>query len=75
MAQSRYPRLFRAPKGSFFLLGVRGIGKSTWTRNAFPGAHIVDLLDESRAQQLLANPGLLALELRALPRETAVVFP
>jgi len=74
MAQSRYPRLFRAPKGSFFLLGVRGIGKSTWTRNAFPGAHIVDLLDESRAQQLLANPGLLALELRALPRETVVVL-
>ena len=46
MAQSRYPRLFQAPKGSFFLLGVRGTGKSTWTRNAFPGAHIVDLLDE-----------------------------
>lgn len=74
MAQSRYPRLFRAPKGSFFLLGVRGTGKSTWTRNAFPGAHIVDLLDESRAQQLLANPGLLALELRALPPEQVVVL-
>ena len=58
----RYQRLMAAPKGSFFLFGVRGIGKSTWTRAAFPDAHVIDLLDESRYQALTANPGLLALE-------------
>jgi len=62
------------PKGSFFLFGVRGVGKSTWTRAAFPDAHVVDLLDESRYQTLLANPGLLASELRALPRQRVVVL-
>ncbi len=74
MAQRHYRRLISAPKGSFFLFGARGIGKSTWTREAFPDAHFVDLLDEARCQTLLANPGLLALELRDVPRERVVVL-
>ncbi len=60
----RYARLTSPPKGSFFLLGVRGVGKSTWARDHFPDGYWVDLLDESRFQTLLANPGQLALELR-----------
>ena len=63
-----------APAGSFFLFGIRGAGKSTWTREAFPDAHLVDLLDESRCQTLLANPGLLALEIGALPRRRVIVL-
>ena len=74
MAARHYRRLTAALKGSFFLFGVRGVGKSTWTREAFPGAHVVDLLDESRYQTLLANPGLLALELRDVPRHRVVVL-
>ena len=70
----RYQRLMAAPKGSFFLFGVRGIGKSTWTRAAFPDAHFIDLLDESRYQALTANPGLLALELAAIPRQRVIVL-
>ena len=70
----RYRRLMAAPKGSFFLFGVRGVGKSTWARETFPGAYLVDLLDEARCQALLANPGLLALELRDLPRQRVVVL-
>lgn len=61
------------PKGSFFLFGVRGVGKSTWARDQFPDAYLVDLLDESRYQTLLADPGLLALELRALPPQRVVL--
>src|SRR5207245_1623014 len=57
-----------------FLFGVRGIGKSTWTRAAFPEAHVIDLLDESRYQALTANPGLLALELAAIPRQRVIVL-
>src|SRR2546428_13810130 len=74
MAERTYPRLLRAPRGSFFLFGVRGVGKTTWIREAFPDAYVVDLLDESRYQQLAANPGLLAAELRTVARNRAVVL-
>ncbi len=74
VAGKRFQRLTPAPKGSFFLFGIRGVGKSTWTREVFPDAHIVDLLDEARYQTLVANPGLLALELGTLPARRIVVL-
>ncbi len=74
MPPRHYPRLLSAPRGSFFLFGVRGVGKTTWVRTALPDAHVVDLLDESRFQALAANPGLLALELEAVPRDRVVVL-
>src|SRR6266702_3760804 len=74
MAAHPYRRLTTAPKGSFFLFGVRGVGKSTWTKQTFPDALFIDLLDEYRYHALLANPGLLALELRDLPRQRVVVL-
>jgi uncharacterized protein len=40
----------------------------------FPDAHFVDLLDESRYQTLLANPALLAAEMRDLPARRVVVL-
>jgi hypothetical protein len=36
-AERYYPRLTSPPKGSFFLFGARGVGKSTWARERFPG--------------------------------------
>ncbi len=74
VAENRYRRLLSPAKGSFFLFGVRGAGKSTWTREAFPDAHVVDLLDEARYQQLLAEPSLLSLELRDVPRDRVIVL-
>ena len=74
MPAGHYRRLLTPPKGSFFLFGVRGAGKSTWAREQFPDAYVVDLLDESRYQALLANPGLLAMELRSLPAQRTVVL-
>ena len=68
------PRLFQAPNRSFFLLGPRGVGKSTYLRNAFPDAHVIVLLSEATYHRLLANPGLLAAELRAVPVERWVVL-
>lgn len=59
-------RIFKAPKQSFFLLGPRGSGKSTWLRAAFPDAHVIDLLSEETYQRLLANPGSFADEMRAV---------
>ncbi len=50
------------------------MGKSTWVREQFPDAYFVDLLEESRYQTLLAEPGLLALEMRDLAPRRAVVL-
>src|SRR5712692_8662965 len=74
VAPRHYPRLTKAPKGSFFLFGVRGVGKSTWARETFPDAHLIDLLDESRYQNLIAEPGQLGLELAALAPGRTVVL-
>jgi len=68
-----YPRLLVPPRGSFFLFGPRGTGKSTWLRATFPRAHTVDLLDEALYQSYLADVGAFAAELRALARGTLVV--
>jgi predicted AAA+ superfamily ATPase len=58
---------------SFFLMGPRGSGKSTWLRSKFPAARVVDLLSEEKYQQLLANPALFANEMRALKAGSWVV--
>lgn len=74
MSSPRYRRILTAPTGSFFVFGVRGAGKSTWARETFPDAHVIDLLDEGRHQSLLANPALLGLELQAIPASRVVVL-
>ena len=60
-------RIIKVPEQSFFLLGPRGSGKSTWLRATFPDAHVIDLLSEETYQRLLANPGQFADELRGVP--------
>lgn len=59
----RFRRLVQAPRQSFFLFGMRGVGKSTWARAAFPAAAYVDLLDERLYQDLLADPSGFAASL------------
>src|SRR6266699_5236483 len=68
------PRILKAPEQSFFLLGPRGSGKSTWLQATFPDAHVFDLLAEETYQRLLANPGLFAAELRALTSNRWVII-
>jgi predicted AAA+ superfamily ATPase len=67
------PRLFVPPRGSYFLFGPRGSGKSTWLRHLYADAHWVDLLDEGRYQRYLVDPGLFSAELEACPRGSFVV--
>jgi predicted AAA+ superfamily ATPase len=69
-----YDRILTPPRGSFFLFGVRGIGKTTWIHKTFADAYVVDLLDESRYRQLVAAPETLADELRAIARDRVVVL-
>jgi uncharacterized protein len=74
MAASEYTRVLRPPRGSFFLFGPRGTGKSTWLRAIFPGAHTINLLDEALYQSYLARIDLFAAELRALEPGSLVVL-
>ena len=53
-----YTRLTLVPDRSFFLLGVRGVGKSTWALAMLPDALRLDLLDEALYTDLLAEPSL-----------------
>jgi predicted AAA+ superfamily ATPase len=66
MGKAVLQRILVAPKGSFFLFGARGVGKSTWARETLAGAHRFDLLDEGLFQSLLADPALFGAELRTL---------
>jgi predicted AAA+ superfamily ATPase len=54
--ENTYDRLLQPPQSSFFLLGMRGVGKSTWVRRHFENAQVVDLLDEARYQLYLSRP-------------------
>ena len=73
MVEAVLPRITVAPKGSFFLFGARGVGKSTWARETFPGARRFDLLDEGLFQSFLADPALFGAELRTLEPGSWVV--
>ncbi len=68
-----YSRLLQAPGQSFFLFGMRGVGKSTWSRQVFPDAHRFDLLDEGLFQSYLRDPRLFARELLLIPAGQTVV--
>lgn len=61
-----YERALVCPEESFFLLGPRGTGKSTWLHRRFPEAKLIDLLDERQRFRLMSQPGAFALELEAL---------
>lgn len=67
-------RLFEPPTGSFFLLGPRGTGKSWWTRRAFPGALVVDLLDPATERTLVARPEHLEALVEGAGRRATVVI-
>lgn len=67
-------RILPLPQQSFFLLGPRGTGKTTWLHANLPGAHFIDLLAEETYQSLLARPQLLADELRILAPGSWVVI-
>jgi predicted AAA+ superfamily ATPase len=73
MAASYIRRLLDPPRQSFFLLGPRGTGKSTWVRHELTGSHRIDLLDQAVYHAYLARPGQFADELRAVPPGTTVV--
>ncbi len=66
-------RLLKPADKSFFLLGPRGTGKTTWLKKTFPDAYTFDLLDEEIFQSFLINPGLFAMEIRALAVDKIII--
>lgn len=74
MSLAKLQRIYRLPSSSFFLFGLRGVGKSTWIRDQLQSAHRFDLLDEGLYQDLLADPGPFAGELRRLDPGSWVVI-
>jgi predicted AAA+ superfamily ATPase len=68
-----YARVLQPPRDSFFLFGLRGVGKSTWAREHFPEALRIDLLDEGVFQAYLREPQLFGNELRRQRRGSWVV--
>ncbi len=56
-----YSRLLVPPKHrSFFLLGPRGTGKTTWTDSVFPGSLRVNLLENRTFNNLFPDPQRLS---------------
>ena len=49
-------RFLQPPASSFFLLGPRGTGKTTWVRRQFPDALTVNLLQPETFRELVARP-------------------
>jgi predicted AAA+ superfamily ATPase len=67
-------RLLKPPDRSFFLFGARGAGKSTWLRQIFPHAIMLDLLDTSLQLQLTVNPHELENLIGDKPSGTWIVL-
>ena len=52
-------RTFIAPKESFFLFGPRGTGKSTYLKDNFPKAKLIDFLDPETYRSFIGRPEIL----------------
>ncbi len=69
-----YKRLFREPKGSFFLFGPRGTGKSTLLHKHFPNALWIDLLQPDLLRSYSARPERLVDVIAASPQKKVIVI-
>lgn len=68
-----YTRLLEAPKKSFFLLGPRSTGKTTWVENHFDRALKFDLLEAGTYTHFLSDPGRLAKAIPERHRDWIVI--
>ncbi len=69
-----FTRRLPPPDRSFFLLGARGTGKTTWIQQHYDAATWYDLLLSSESLRLSREPGLLRAECSALPDGAWVVI-
>lgn len=67
-------RFLKAPNQSFFLLGPRGTGKSTWLKGQFPEALWIDLLEPDNQRYYGAKPERLRETLKSYPQKKQIVI-
>lgn len=68
------PRLLNPPQGSYFLLGPRGTGKSTWLAHHYPQAVRIDLLLGEEERRLSAYPEKIREIASALPDGSVLIL-
>ncbi len=66
-------RVFSPPKGSYFLFGPRGTGKSTWLKKKYPKALYIDLLLPDIFRTYATNPEILKKQLAAQHVEIVMI--
>lgn len=66
-------RFLNIPEQSFFLLGPRGTGKSTWLEAAMPDALRIDLLDPATLRTYLTHPEYLESVLLGASQKKIVI--
>ena len=69
-----FTRVFQPSERSFFLLGPRGTGKTTWLKNHYKSAVFYDLLDFSTYLRLLKNPSVFKQEISALKTDQVIII-
>ncbi len=75
MANSHYvPRIINPPEGSYFLLGPRGTGKSTWLLHQYPKAERIDLLLGEEERKFSAYPEKIRDVAAALPPGSTLIL-
>lgn len=68
------PRLLTPPKESYFLLGPRGCGKSTWLKHQYPGATRIDLLLGEEERRFSAYPEKIRDISDSLPEGSTLIL-
>lgn len=71
---SYIPRFIEPPKESYFLLGPRGTGKSTWLKYKYPKAIRLDLLMPEEERKFNAMPEKLREIALAIPKRGVLVI-
>jgi len=67
-------RFFKESKGSFFLFGPRGTGKSTWLKSRYPECIMIDLLDPELQRSFTARPERLRALIEGTPDQHIVII-
>lgn len=73
MTFSFHDRLFQEPKGSYFLFGPRGTGKSTWLQKYHANALWIDLLHAVTFREFTTRPERLQELVEANSQQTVVI--
>ncbi len=68
------PRQLHPPVGSYFLLGPRGTGKSTWLRHHYPDAVRIDLLLGEEERRYSSYPERIRDVAAALPSDSVLIL-